>query len=266
MNTEVNKEDTLATEVKKKRPICSRCHRPTPQACICEALPDSPISLEKCELVILQHPHEVRRKNRSLPLVELCVDEQDMHTVVARQFGDQLDPSIMGLLQGNVMLVYPSEDAVSLTEGFKQTRERQTENDKITVILLDATWKYAREMHKANESANRYPTNLIRVKLTRDDWNVFAENSEFKPARFDIRKPPSPDHLSTAESIAWVVSVMEGNSTCYDVIMKPLDLMVKKWRSFSNKGSFSFMNGDGNIDEAAREKATKGRKRKKGGA
>jgi len=292
-NTSQKEKDIFSTEKKKKRPVCSRCHRPAERACICKALPDSPIVLEKCELVVLQHPHESRRKNRSLPLVELCVEH--LHTAVARRFGDQIDSHIMELLQDenrNVMLVYPSKDAVSLTEGLQQIRERKSSmEDKskrklkdegdpdriinvgsppnhdtcsmITVVLLDGTWKYAREMHKTNVATNQYPNHLIQVALTPKDFEIFANSSNFKPARFDIRTPPSPDHLSTAECIAWIVSTIEGNASHYDTIMKPLDLMVEQWHSFSNRGTFSFTNGDGTIEDATRDKVpNKGRKRK----
>ena len=168
------------------------------------------------------------------------------------------------------MLVYPSDDAISLTEALQQIRERNNvttanggHHDKITIVFLDATWKYAREMYKANES--QLSKNVIKVALKQEDWSLFMETSEFKPARFDIRTPPSPNHLSTAECIAWIVSTIENDPSHYDTIMKPLDLMVEQWHSFSNRGTFSFTNGDGSIDEATRDKRSKGgRKRKKG--
>lgn len=55
--------------------------------------------------------------------------------------------------------------------------------------------------------------------------------------RFDIRTPPSPDHLSTAECIATVLREVEGesNKDIFDVLMRPLDLMVSQWRSFARR-------------------------------
>jgi DTW domain-containing protein YfiP len=255
-------------EKKKKRAVCSRCQRPAERACICAALPDSRISLQKCELVILQHPQELKRKNRSLPLVELCMGQDDIHTVVARRFGNQVDSHVMDLIQNehrNVMLVYPSDDAKSLTEGLQQICERNTAETggKTTIVFLDATWRFAKQMYKANES--QFSKNVIKVALRQEDWSLFIKKSEFKPARFDIRTPPSPNHLSTAECIAWIISTIENDPSHYDTIMKPLDLMVEQWHSFSGRGTFSFTNGDGSIDEATQDdKRRKGRKRKKG--
>ena len=57
----------------------------------------------------------------------------------------------------------------------------------------------------------------------------------FKVRRFDIRTPPSSNHLSTAECIAWAVSAIEEKPQIYETMMKPLDLMVEKWHSFSKQ-------------------------------
>ena len=249
---------------RRKRPICSRCERPMPRACICEALPDHPISLHKCQMVVLQHPHESRRKNRSMPLVELCLNKNDLQVVVGRRFGETIDPSVMALVQDpdrHVILVYPSADAVSLTQGLQQIQVRRKDeahDAKITVVLLDGTWKYAREMNDANESTGQYPNHLIRVKIRPEDWKTMVgqhSDVEFQPRRFDIRTPPSPSHLSTAECIAWLVATIEGDPSLFDTIMKPLDLMVEKWHSCSDNRSQkrSFAERDGHTDEASRD-------------
>ena len=59
---------------KSKRPICQGCNFP-PMTCICPSLPAQPLYplFQRCRIVVLQHPHELRKKNRSLPLVDLCL-------------------------------------------------------------------------------------------------------------------------------------------------------------------------------------------------
>jgi DTW domain-containing protein YfiP len=150
-----------------------------------------------------------------------------------------------------VLLVYPSSDAISLTQGLqqmKQGRKTASPTAKITVVFLDATWKYAREMHMANESTGQYPSHMIRVALNPEDW-------EFQN-RFDIRTPPSPNHLSTAECIAWIISAIEDNPALYDTLMRPLDLMVKKWHSYNQTKSFT--DGDGTMEDATTKKRKRG--------
>lgn len=257
---------------KEKRPTCNRCSRPT-RTCICEALPEQPLTLNKCRVLVLQHPHEARRKNRSVPLIELCLDDASLKVIVARRFGDHVDQEKRKLLfQKNVVLVYPSRDAVSIKEALKCIKQRKdsqvelpnnndnsdhTETDQdenvVTLIFLDATWKYAKEMEFANVQHKQYPEGLIRVKIQPSDHSQESEEirpASYQPRRFDIRTPPSDDHLSTAECIAWITSVVEEDPTLYDRLMKPLDLMVEKWHSFAaNEGPSrkrrTFTDGDG---------------------
>lgn len=84
--------ETEATIYCRHRSVCSRCDRPTPSACVCQALPLSSLVLSEVKHVwILQHPHEQTRKNRSLPLVQLCFDDDDddhdfITVTIARRF------------------------------------------------------------------------------------------------------------------------------------------------------------------------------------
>ena len=210
---------------KRKRQICSHCHRPTPAACICSALPKERIVLEFCHPLILQHPKEAERKNRSLPLVELCMPPSSITTVVARRFGNAADPKALEMLQNPkspVWLVFPNDDrAISLAQALEQLGKQPP-----TIVFLDATWKYAKEMDQANQCTHQYPAHMTRIQLTMEDLRNFT------PRRFDIRTPISDQHLSTAECIAWVLSKVEGKPEIYDTIMKPLDLMVSQWHSF----------------------------------
>ena len=85
-------------------------------------------------------------------------------------------------------------------------------------------------MDKANIQNECYPKHMLRVQLSELDFDCF------KPRRFDIRTPPTDQHLSTAESVAFVLSKIEEDHShiIYDTIMKPLDLMVQQWHSFSD--------------------------------
>lgn len=308
-------------------------------------------------------------------------DGRDFHlrTVVARRLGDEIDPKIMDLINDpaeDVLLVYPSPDAMSLKDGLeelgKRRRVRREEKDrmggdksidagqskdnggeeekargrekeeegKITLLFLDATWKYAREMERANTRGGHWPVDLVRVRLCptggmaarRDGKGIGCEEDDgesadftgslddkggsgafddsvkikstttegcggdvtpsvegktrsqvtlatasdddadissslpdnFQARRFHIRTPPSASHLSTAECIAWVVSVIERKPKLYETLMKPLDLMVEKWNSFrdnrdGNCERRGFTDGDGRLeDEGSGEGEGKG--------
>ena len=142
----------------------------------------------------------------------------------------------------------------------QQQDNDSTDNQKspqITIFVLDATWKYAKEIHKANLKEEQYPSHMIKVSLHPIPSNSESTNENetsteekttaetimttttttpvgFKPRRFDIRTPPSDECLSTAECIAWAVAATEDNPELYASLMKPLDVMVEKWKSFSD--------------------------------
>lgn len=275
---------------------------------MCSALPSRPLYplFKKCRILVLQHPHEMKRANCSLPLVDLCLfgrrqgngkdiiqapfgQDFVMKTIVARRFGDHCDREAMKILRDPnevVVLVFPHKLAMDFDEGFRIAEERcctelkkinEEENDetsssqgtrnaacingtkskKITLVFIDATWKHAKEMDAATEAAGEWPRNLIRVQMTpsstgnsrKDDSSridtVAGTESESKTQgdhnddqtfiqrRFLIRTPPSPDHLSTAESVAWIASRVENNPLIYENIMKVLDYLVELWKGFT---------------------------------
>lgn len=214
----------------RKRTICKRCDRPKETTCICPALPDMPIVLEKCHCVVLQHPQEAKRKNRSLPFVQLCLSSSSLSVTIGKRFGSQTDPRVKDRIQSKdscTWLLFPGKNSIPLSKALESLSEQDYK--KVTLIVLDATWEYAKQMNNANESTHQYPAHLQRVKL---DPN---EIPNFKPRRFSIRSPPAKDYLSTAESLSFCVSMIEKRPDIYETIMKPLDLMVSQWESFANR-------------------------------
>jgi len=223
----------IGNKQSNQRSICAGCNRPTPTSCFCVALPAQRIHLERSHCLVLQHPHEARRKNRSLPFVQHCLDSDSLTVHVRKRLSKNTDQTVKDLLyrppeeaneRSNVWLVYPGEEAVSLTEALEQRRD---DNSRITLVFLDATWKYAKEMDRYNIQHQQYPANMLRVQLAEQDLAPLLT----RPCRFDIRTPPTEQHLSTAECVAWVMAQAEERPDIYSIIMKPLDLMVQQWHS-----------------------------------
>ena len=71
-------QDRLAmlTETKHVRPICAACRRPE-RVCLCNSgglPPNGPINIGNlCEILILQHPAEAKKKANTVPLMELVI-------------------------------------------------------------------------------------------------------------------------------------------------------------------------------------------------
>jgi DTW domain-containing protein YfiP len=224
-----------------RRLVCPQCERPQAQACICSALPERRLNLEQCHCLVLQHPHETRRKNRSLFLAELSLTADSLTKVRGRSLRGPSSPDKIAKLMAadrKVWLVYPHPQALSLRQALADWRALQQQQEtpagdpphskaRLTIIFLDATWKFARQMEKASQ----FPPHIQRVQLRHDHDLMELE----KMRRFDIRTPPSPSHLSTAECLALVVSRVEDRPGLYDSLMRPLDLMVSQWHSFASQ-------------------------------
>jgi DTW domain-containing protein YfiP len=179
---------------------------------------------------VLQHPAELKRKNRSIPVLQLSVHPDSFLVALGRRLGDKISPELMAIVRDNtepLLLLFPGPEAIGLDEALEKFQARD-EDKRINVLVLDATWKYVREMDRAN--APYYPPHMIRVQLKPTD-----DVPNFSPGRFDIRTPPSQDHLSTAECMAWVASRVERDESLYESLLAPLDYMVAKWKSFSEQ-------------------------------
>jgi DTW domain-containing protein YfiP len=250
---------------KRKRAVCYHCKRQK-AVCICAALPSTNLPLTHARVIVLEHPQETKRKDRSLPLIELCLqkymdvtsDESSERTDcqahvdfgicthVCRRLGSQIPKPIYNILHDKheiVFLMYPSEDAIPLREALNHVKslnksfhsddndDYNVANKKINLIFLDATWKFAKEMDTKTIQAQAWPKHMIRVKLDATDFG-----SDFQPRRFDyIRTPPNDDYLSTAECIARTLEIVENDKHVFETLMKPLDLMVMQWKSFEEQ-------------------------------
>jgi DTW domain-containing protein YfiP len=203
---------------------------------------------------VLQHPHEFQHKiNRSVPLLDLCLS---LELCVGRRLGDQIPSTTQDLLRPPHLpiLIFPKlpeecndpsktvfnlaeiQDKISEWRGqtrhtpSQETTLSGTVTPKVVLIVLDATWKYAKEMHRANDKY--YPSHMLRMSL---DGNEDLPR-DFQPRRFELRTTPNSDEttawMSTAECVAWIVSRLENRPSIYDVTVQVLDAAVEQHRSF----------------------------------
>ena len=200
------------------RRFCERCEQPL-AVCLCNSLPETPIVL-KNHVYVLQHPHEPRRKNRSLPIVRLILDPNSLTIKQYRRLPEHEFRTDNGVY----WLLVPGEDSISLSAAMAEKPIEQT----VTLLFLDATWRFAREMDQFNIAERRYPKRLVRVQLTDDDLDTHQHG------RFAIRPPPKPGLLSTAECLAYCVATLEGRPDIYNIIVKALDTMVENWKTMKN--------------------------------
>ncbi len=244
-----------------KRELCIRCQRPKPRTCICHSLPDQPLELQDTNIVVLQHPHEFKHKNnRSVPLLDLCVSTSSLHLCVGRRLGDQIPPEIRELLQppNLPILIFPKikeeetaketppvHSLFEIRQKIYEWRQLQVHSTsalirpKVVLLVLDATWKFAKEMHRSNREQNLYPTQMLRMALQ----GAKDLPNNFLPRRFEIRTTPSSEDdssaawMCTAECVGWISAQLEQDSQphnqIYETILRVIDAVVEQHNLFA---------------------------------
>lgn len=210
----------------KSREYCSGCNRPHIQ-CLCDHIPQEKIVLET-EVLVLQHPVEFRRKTVStVPLLKLTLDK--CNVMVGRSFDTQLEAVIddackRGLLP---LLLFPAEDAITLEDSDASSRLNQLKqemhvdkslqdpNSKYLLIIVDGTWTQAKRMV-------RYSPILVEKChpiqfMGTDDRSIYDS----------IRKQPESFCLSTLESCARTLQLLEADSTNMHIAVNHLHASLR---------------------------------------
>ncbi|KAL7298768.1 hypothetical protein TKK_0008513 [Trichogramma kaykai] len=193
----------------KMRDKCSQCRRPS-GVCWCPGLPKQPLN-PASRIIILQHPAEVKRCLRTAPMLTLSLGNEKCLTYIGKKF-----PSVTkhnGLAEilndPNTILLYPSPDAVPLNE----VNAVGIHNQKpYNLVLLDGTWPQAKAMYTAS------PT----LKKMRSCKLVDVPTSEYV-----IRTQPAEGCLSTLETGAFALSIVENNPSIRDEMLGPLKHLCK---------------------------------------
>jgi DTW domain-containing protein len=182
-----------------KRATCAACLR-AQSACICHWV--RPLS-SRVDLLILQHPLEVRNAKNSARLLHLCLPGSRLE--VGETF-----PDLQTLLyaDGRVpALLYPE------TPGEPAATADVVPPDRLRLVVLDATWRKSRKMLHVNPELQRLP------RLALHDVPASA---------YRIRKAHAPHQLSTLEAAALALGQMEGDADRYRPLLQAFDGFVQQ--------------------------------------
>ncbi|MCG7495828.1 DTW domain-containing protein [Vibrio sp. Of7-15] len=169
---------------------CDRCEKAL-KACICAWI--KPLK-SSTELIILQHPTEVRRPIGTARILTLSLGNS--RRFVGEDFSEH--PELNTLLYEDgylTCLVYPGEHSVGFS-GIKQAAS----DKKIRVILLDGTWRKAYKMWQVSK-------NLHALPMVHLDPELFGD--------YKIRKAPKDNGLSTVEAGYHSLCALEPEQTEY---------------------------------------------------
>ncbi|CAD6995681.1 unnamed protein product [Ceratitis capitata] len=194
----------------ERRDKCDKCKRPV-VVCWCRSLPNPPLNI-KSSIVILQHPAEEKRTLRTALMLQLGLEPGKCIVYKGKRFPSsknlaELEPV---LNSPNSLLLYPSKDSVPIECVNTQSvsmGDLSFESASFTLVLIDGTWPQAKAIYASSPMLHR----MRQVKL------IAAGNSDYI-----IRTQPTEGCLSTLETAAQALSILERRTELRQLLIRPL--------------------------------------------
>lgn len=160
---------------------CETCRLPR-TGCICAHFPQIDIPIR---ILVVRHRNEAHSQSNTGALVHHILKnsaivpfgEPDSPLDLATLYPDDVSPAVLLPIAGSRPL----------------TREAFTPIEKSCLIVLDGTWRKARRMSRRIPGLRSLPFYSLPPAPTQD-WH--------------LRRPPSPDALSTIEAVASAVEIL----------------------------------------------------------
>jgi DTW domain-containing protein YfiP len=187
-----------------RRATCAVCLR-AQSACICHWV--RPLA-SRVDLLILQHPLEVRNAKNSARLLHLCVVGSRL------EVGEAFDAAALHALLyaggRQPLLLYPETpgDAPAVPDPSVLAQP-----ERLRLVVLDATWRKSRKMLYLNAELQRLP------RLALQDVPASA---------YRIRKAHAPHQLSSLEAAALALAQLDGNPDAYRPLLQAFDGFVQQ--------------------------------------
>lgn len=196
-----------------RREVCTNCCNRPINVCLCNDLPSQPI-LTSTQIIILRHPHELRHKLATAPLLTKCL--LNCRTIVGRRLrvGSSaiLDSLHRAAIQNpnqsrRSIYLFPSvtdsSPSIEINEwkSFNSNKELDT---GLVLIVFDGTWRHAKEMVSA--SSQFLSEFAVNVYL---DFDARVSGGTIYDSDLVLRKEPFGGCVSTIEAVARSLRVLE---------------------------------------------------------
>ena len=198
-----------------QRPTCNRCQRPQ-TSCICRWITPT---AHAAEVLILQHPLEVREAKNSARLLHLSLPGSRM--VVGEAFDDAALAALLPQPPYTVLL-YPPTAYPGHAAPAPLDLATLTDPQNVRLVVLDATWRKSRKMLHLSPALQRLP----RFTL-----------AELPASRYAIRKAHQPGQLSTLEATCAALAQLEGETTRFQPLLAAFDGFVAQQGAYIEKGA-----------------------------
>ena len=189
--------DPDVPEVRVKRPVCTTCSRPV-TVCVCHAI-NKTFPPVKTEVVVLQHPAEENRQLRTVPLLQAGLSREKCKVIVGKRFRN-----ISSIVSSSAALLFPGKDAVDCEHVPPGTYD--------TLVCIDGTWPQARRIYQKSPELHALP----KVMLSTARASVYL-----------IHTQPTVLHLSTLESVARAIELLDQIPGLEEQLIAPLKEMVR---------------------------------------
>ncbi|XP_044757492.1 tRNA-uridine aminocarboxypropyltransferase 2 isoform X2 [Coccinella septempunctata] len=194
----------LPADPPKMRNVCDKCEPCS--VCWCSALPNPPLC-PKHRIVILQHPAEEKRSLRTAPMLKLGLEHDSCIIFRGKRFPGHNKDLEQILLQPNTLLLWPSQESVDLAEVASEKSF-----PSLNLVLLDGTWPQAKTMYSGNPILQKIKQTKLLVK---------------ECSNYIIRTQPTDGCLSTLETAAEALSILENNCIYKEKLINPLKSLCK---------------------------------------
>ena len=180
-------------------PRCPACALPV-EACLCAS---ARLLQLATRVVVFVHRREVHKTTNTARLVALTLASSELRTVGLAEDRAGYD----GLEQDGrlTLLLFPSAHSVELTQALAGPLP-------ITLLVPDGNWRQARRMATKEAQLARLAAVHLPAGLAR---------------RFELRKHPQPERLSTFEAIARALGILEGPAVQHE-LERILELKVQR--------------------------------------
>ncbi len=173
------------------RETCYRCFWPK-SLCWCPTL--VPMAT-RTRFLFLMSPMEYKiEKSNTGRLTHLCLPNSELYMGTAFDEHEAVQ-HVLADPKNYCVLLYPGKTATNLSDPSQvPSLKTQIGDRRLVVILIDATWRGARKIHRLSPSLQRLP----RIKFI-----------PTTPSRYVIKKQPRPDCLSTLEATHELLLVLQ---------------------------------------------------------
>lgn len=173
--------------------------------CFCNSIPNPPLC-PKSTIILLQHPAEEKRCLKTSTMLYLGLEPGKCLIFKGKRFPNHNGELESILSSSNTLLLYPSPSAMDIREL------SYSNNNSFNIVLIDGTWPQAKAIYTGSPSLHK----LKQIKL------LTSEVSDYI-----IRTQPTDGCLSTVETAAITLSILENDNIYKKKLVEPLKTMCQ---------------------------------------